>query len=86
MVDGWRKRKTKKVFFCSGYEIGFIVTYIEWLKKNHTRTLVPSSNVPTQIVDVESEYQIWLYWLQDEFQKYEVTYQQMYIEDASTIH
>ena len=56
------------------------------MKKNLAGTLVPVPNVPTQIVDVESQHQIRLHRLQDRFQTSEIAHQRQHREDASTIH
>ena len=86
MINGWRRKKWVEVSFRIGYEPEVSDTYKEWLKKSLAGALNPGPNVPTRVVDVESEHQIRLHRLQDEFQKSEIAHRQMHMEDALTIH
>lgn len=56
MVDGWSIRKIEKVSFSIRYEPKVSDIYKEWLKKNLAKILTPGLNVPTGIINIESEH------------------------------
>ncbi|KAF3674071.1 putative beta-caryophyllene synthase-like [Capsicum annuum] len=58
MIKGWRRRRWKEASFLIGYEPEVSDTYKEWLKKSLAGGLIPGPNVPTRVMDVESEHKI----------------------------
>ncbi|XP_047260048.1 uncharacterized protein LOC124892915 [Capsicum annuum] len=74
MINGWRRRRWTEVTFHIEHDPEISNTYKEWLKKSLAGALIPGPNVPTGVVDVEFEHQIWLYRLQNEFQKSEIAH------------